>query len=135
MAKWRHPAEFNLTFAQRLRAVADWLDILDARLDHQYGADDVQRDFRRVAAGIEEDGTLDDLLTDLLREFPEQPTYMPEPEPRSLPTHLGDSAPAGRLVVVIESRVDGLPVNHRVLDPVTVRSGDSLVVNYTLNIA
>jgi hypothetical protein len=137
MAKWRHPAEFNLTFAQRLLAVADWLDILDARLDHQYGSDDVQRDFRRVARGLAEDPTLDDLMTDLLREFPEDPAYMDAvriagPLSEDL---VGISEP-GVLHVTISTKIDGKPTtHHRVLDPVHVMSGDTFTVNYTLNIA
>ena len=134
MTKWRHPTEFNLSFSQRLRAVADWLDILDARLEHQYGGDDVQRDFRRVARGLEEDPTLDDLMTDLLREFPKDPKYV------QILDRPGDelvgSAPPGTLHVTIETQIDGHPVvGRRVLDPVRVRSGDTFTIHYTLEIS
>ena len=133
MTKWRHPTEFNLTFSQRLRAVADWLDILDMRLEHQYGSDDVQRDFRAVAKGLEEDPTLDDLLTDLLRDRPDTPTYV-----EHVKNHLltcSAEAWSGTAHTMITTKITpGTKMVTKELDPVVVRSGDTIKIEYTLTI-
>jgi hypothetical protein len=126
------PEEKGLPFSQRLRIIADWLDILDARLEHQYGGDDVQRDFRAVAEGLEEDPTLDDLMTDLLRNT-SPPTYV-----EHVKNHLlkgSDKAWHGTAHTVVTTVIT--PTGQTVtkeLDPVAVMVGDTIRVEYTLTI-
>lgn len=135
MTAWRHPKEFNLTFSQRLLAVATWLDILDMRLDHQYGSDDVQRDFRAVAAGLAEDPTLDDLMTDLLREHWDTPTYVDHVKNQSHLLKGANEAWEGTARTMITTMImPGEKVVTKELDPVVVRIGDTIKVEYTLTI-
>lgn len=66
------------SFANRLRILAAWLDKYDLdATSFLPSSDEVQQDLRRVAAGLDEDPTLGDMMTDLLRNGPTVVTGTP----------------------------------------------------------